>query len=217
MYALTSRQAGSFVVAVAAGLLAANSASAAGIAKFENFPEGLIAFGPFTDPLSGITFSNPASANQNFTSEFGDFAPARPLTSPGNFLSSNGWAPGGGIALPYQFGFDAHLPEASGLVQMELIYALGSSGGNTVTVTGLNSAGATVASTSYHATSGFFVETTMTLSSPSNDISAIHVVANDIFDGFDNIRFSPVPEPASAGAAGVIGVGAFVRRRRRTW
>jgi len=200
-------------MAAAAGLFAANFASAAGIAKFENYPEGLIAFGPFTDPLSGITFSNPVSANMNFTSEFGDFSPSRPLTSPGNYLSSNGWAPGGGISLPYQFGFDALFPEPSGLVQMELIYAL--NGGNTVTVTGRNAAGATVATTTFHATSGNFVETTLTLTSASNNISSIHVVANDIFDGFDNLRFSAIPEPASVGSVAMVGLVALARRRRR--
>jgi hypothetical protein len=204
----------SFVIASIASLLAAGSAGASGIAKFENYPEGLIAFGPFTDPTSGITFSNPVSANMNFTSEFGDFSPSRPLTSPGNYLSSNGWAPGGGIALPYQFGFTATLPEASGLVQMELIYALGVSGGNTVTVTGLSATGTTVAMTSFHATGGNFTETTLTLTSLSNQISSIQVVATDIFDGFDNIRFSPIPEPTSVGSIAVAGMVAMARRRR---
>jgi hypothetical protein len=216
MRAFISRRTTLSVIGTLAGLLAACPAGVAGIARFENFPEGLIAFGPFDDPLSGIHFFNPVSANGNFTSEFGDPSPSRPLTSPGNFLSSNGWAPGGGIALPYQFGFDARFPEPSGLVQMELIYALGTSGGNTVTVTGLNSAGATVASTSFHATGGFFVETTMTLTSLGNDISSIHVVANDIFDGFDNLRFSAIPEPASGGALALVGIASMARRRRRS-
>ena len=189
-------------------------AGAAGIANFENFYEGNFFNPSFTDPVSGIFFSNSTAANQDFVMEFGAFSPQRPLTSPGIYMGANGWAPGDGISLPYQFGLDARLPENSGIVQMEMIYAV--SGGNTVNVTGLNENNQVVANTSFHTTSGNFVETTLTLTSASNNIRTIHIEAIDIFNAFDNIRFAPIPEPGTAGVlAGALVVGMSRRRRRR--
>jgi hypothetical protein len=207
---LSSGMITSFASAIAAILLCAATCNAAGLAKFENFNEGDVWFGPFDDPISGIHFFNPISANSNFVIEFGSASASRPLTSPGNYLSSNGHAPGDGISLPFQFGFSALLPQDSGLVQMEMIYV---SSGGSVTLTGRNAAGQAVATTSFNG-GGNFAETTLTLTSPSNSIHSFDVVASNYFDGFDNIRFSQVPEPATVGLTGVTAMVLMARRRR---
>jgi hypothetical protein len=184
------------------------------LCDFENFSEGNLGGGPFTDPISGITFSNPISANNNFIIEFGSAAGARPLTSPGNVLTTNGFAPGNGFALGHQFNFTATLPAPTGQVDMEMVYTVGSGGNAQVTVIGYNSANVQVASTVFNASSGNFLETTLSLVSGGTDISSFKVTAVDVFNGHDNIRFTPVPEPGGLAAA-FVGVTALAARNRR--
>lgn len=194
------------------GICVPGIARAVVIADFENFAEGHYGGTPLLDPISGIVFSNPISANSNFIVEFSSAWPTRPLTSPGNILTTNGYTPGPGWGLGHQFSFTGTLPAATGLLQMEMVYAV--TGAAQVTLTGFNSTNGQVASTVFTANTGAFLETTLNLSSPGNDISWFTVTSTDISNGFDNIRFTPVPEP-SALAAVAIGAAALLRRPAR--
>jgi len=194
------------------GVSIPNTSHAVVIADFENFAEGGYGGAPLLDPISGIVFSNPISANSNFIVEYSSSYPTRPLTSPGNILTTNGYTPGAGWGLGHAFNFTGTLPAATGLLQMEMVYAV--TGAAQVNLTGFNTSNAQVANTVFTANTGAFLETTLNLSSPGNDISWFTITSTNISTGFDNIRFTPVPEPSTL-AAVAIGAAALLRRRSR--
>jgi hypothetical protein len=177
-------------------------ASAAEVrADFENFTEGDFFYPSFRDPRSGIFFTDSTGPDPGeWTIEYAQSYAGLPTTTPGNFLSSVGYAPGPGFGLPYQFGLTAFLPFGSPSVSVTMLYSAYPQGGGTPTVTlqGYGDGGMPLSSVTFTPSSGSFVEKTLTISS-SIDIVSFKITPHYLFTGFDNITFSP--EPSCGGAA----------------
>ena len=83
-----------------------------------------------------------------------------------------------------------------------------------MTLTGYDSSNAQVASTVFMASINAFLETTLSLSSVGNDIVKFQITSTNVSNGFDNIRFTAVPEPAGISGVAIGGIAATLRRRR---
>ena len=102
------------VVLLSAGIACGQTISA----DFENFIEGDHFRPSFTDPHSGIFFTNSTAANQNFVIEYAN-DPRSSFYSNNKFLSANGLSFGPGFGLPGNFGFTAILPNFASRVTLD--------------------------------------------------------------------------------------------------
>ncbi|HEX3358555.1 MAG TPA: hypothetical protein VHS31_16390 [Tepidisphaeraceae bacterium] len=180
----------------------------AATATFENFSEGQSFSTSFTDPLSGIFFSNPTALNHDFVIEYGGPDPQLPDITPGHYLKSNGYAPGDGISVSPNTGFTATLPSAALLLSMDFVYI----SPGTLTVNAFDAQGNIVATQSVTPPPGNFLEGHLALQSPS---PFVKFTATSTVDGigYDNIHFD-VPEPSTLGPVATILLGLRCRRWR---
>jgi hypothetical protein len=189
-----------------------------GVASFENFNEGDNFKPSFTDPVSGITFSNSimGTTASNFTIEYANSAswPA-PMFQNNKYLTAGGYAPGNGASLPGQWGFTGTLPQPARTVELDLA---GESLSGTYSVSFLiqNIDGVTLASQTVNFTSGPPQQYHLTQSSANVDIARFLIVpGTNGFDAADNIS-ALVPEPTVSigGAVGLIyALGRTLARR----
>lgn len=184
------------------------STSAGQVAHFETFEEGTTDTALF-DPVSGISFFDSTASSQNFTIETIAASPQRPMTSPGNILSANGYVPGGSFGLTYGFGFTAVLPAVTDSLSFDVIYALQGGIGTFDLI--LYSENGQVLDTLNQSFSGSdFSEGRVTIQNRlQRDIYSFSVAnLNGLYIAYDNFA---VPEPSIlfAATAGLAG-----RRRR---
>jgi hypothetical protein len=174
------------------------------VATFENFVEGQNFKPGFVDPQSGIRFRDSTHLDGGFTIDYS--------TTPfgtGNYLTAGGVVAGPGGWLGAFFGFTADLPEPARRVGMDVTGGLfGISG---MAVRGFDSAGVMVAEVV--APVGLAKTFQFELVSGEYDIVRVQAVMPPVATGYDNIRYTVLPEPGGMVGAGVL-AGVWVGGRR---
>lgn len=171
-------------------------------ATFENYAAGMTFQISFKDSPSGIIFSNsthPPAGSFAIDDDILD------LFTGTNYLTA------GGIPdddFGSYLGFTANLPEPSNQVSINVYYS-DVAGGPGITLEGFNSSGMLVAEQSA------LNPGTYTLQIDSNQyiITSFQVIANGGFEGYDNISYTYLPEPAELGWF-VIAAGIGLGRRK---
>jgi hypothetical protein len=103
-------------------IIAIGSSASAQVARFEEFTEGATDTALF-DSTSGISLFGSTSATQTFVIDTTAASAQLPMTTPGNILTSDGFAPGDAFALATGFGFTAVLPEPTDRLSFDVIYS----------------------------------------------------------------------------------------------
>ena len=183
------------------------------VVDFESYPEGVLDFS-FTDAPTGVFFSDARRQGDvvRFVIEDGGPPPGSPQWFPGMSLVGGGYAPGPSASRPANFSFAARFPYAVRSASLDVNASLISSPGS-VTLEGLDTTGAVVATSTMPVTSFVGQTFTMSLDTTSDVIRSIRLVPNNVFDAADNLAF--VPEPATAMIAVVAAAPLLARRRRR--
>jgi hypothetical protein len=178
--------------------------TASGIANFENFSEGTSFKPSFTDPRSGITFSNSTAFLGNFVIEYATNSTwSAPMFQNNRYLVANGYVLGNGASLPANFGFTAMLPQLALLVELDVV---GNSSSSAVpcgvSLLIQDSGGATISSQTATLTSGSPQQYHLKAESPiCNFARFLITTSNAGFDGVDNINvLTPEPSAAVGGA-----------------
>ena len=178
------------------------------VATFENYVP-LDGFKPsFTDPLSGITFRNSTHPSQGFII---NGSPDGRYFGGGHYLTAGG-GPYNGMA-PY-FGFTADLPAPANHVRIDMVYGSGFLPG--ALLRGFDALGNLVAQ-QYGPTNigGQNVQFSLEISDAAYSIRMFQVSVNGGVAGYDNVRYTIVPEPALAGLA-MFAISAIACRPPRT-
>jgi hypothetical protein len=175
----------SFILLLA--LAASANAQITRTATFENFTVGQTFKPSFTDPISGIIFTNSTGPTDDF-----DIADGLVEFSNDNYLGSGspaGWS--------WEFGFTGKLPAPADQVSIEV-----SDGGigydSNVTLEGLDKNNNVIAEQSGISTPpGTFGPDPFTIQiiSPDYNVVSFQVIAVGIFTGYDNITYTILPEP----------------------
>jgi hypothetical protein len=188
---------------------------ASGVATFENYAEGAHFKPSFTDPVSGIAFSNSTAANGNFVIEYANSSSwTAPMFQDNHYLAANGYAPGIGASLPARFGFTATLARLSLFVELDLVGLNSGSSHYDVSFLIQNTGGATLASQTVSFTSGLPKQYHLRLDSSSYDIASFRITTLDVgCNAIDNIN-AFAPEPSVAAAAGALMLMPALRRRK---
>jgi hypothetical protein len=179
-------------------------------ATFENFDGGSLG-NSFTDPLSGITFSDPTFPQNDFSIQYAGAWPTMPSMTPGHYLVGAGYSSDGGLILASGFGLTATLPSLARTLSMDVGY--GNFDDGHLRVDALDSADNIVATVDVFPPVESFVEMHVQLESANVDIHKFRTTATDLAVGYDNIAFD-VPEPMLAGLGGVLIL--FRRASKRT-
>ncbi len=175
----------------------------------ENFPEGSLGTKPFTDPLSGIRFSEPTAIGGNYIIEFAGQTPNLPTISPGNYLKSNGYVPGPGYSASPNTGFTVTLPTLAQHISFDFLYV--DDGGGSLTVQAFSTTGQLVAQHSLSPPVASFVEGHFDLSSATVDIHFFKMRSTLDGIGYDNIAFI-VPEPFAGSILAALAMLAAISR-----
>jgi hypothetical protein len=168
------------------------------VATFENFTRGQQFKSSFTDPISGIVFSDSTTSTGGFTiagglSEFGN----------GNYLNS-----GGDSGWGFQFGFTGTLPVSANFIAIDVSTG-GIGNSSSVELKAFNSSNAMI--DEKLGPNDQIDAFTLEITSSQYDIAYFEIAAVDIATGYDNISFTTnVPEPSSLLL--ILGVGAFIMR-----
>jgi hypothetical protein len=204
-----------FVVAAivcAVSQVASNAfAGTPAIATFENFDEGNAFHPSFTDPASGITFSDSTSANANFVIEYATNSSwSAPMFQGNRYMTGNGFVPGDGASMGARFGFTATLPQPARFVELDMA-GRGVTGTYSVSLVIQNSSGTTLGSQTVTFNPDEPQQHHMRVDSQGNDVARFLVTTGTSgFNAVDNINF--VPEPS----AGVFGMAMLVAMLRRS-
>jgi hypothetical protein len=171
----------------------------------------------FVDPSTGVAFSNPGNGDEFGVNYWNPFSTLPDLT-PGLVVNTAGYAPDGGVTLPYQLDFTMTFPTPADGLSMIMAYVYSPFLYNPVVpgsilIQGFDSGDNLVATDSVEFTQySNFLEQPLSLSTEGYSIQTVTISATNIFDAFGQISIS-VPEPASC-AILVLGGGALLMRRR---
>ena len=196
------------VVLLSAGIACGQTISA----DFENFIEGDHFRPSFTDPHSGIFFTNSTAANQNFVIEYAN-DPRSSFYSNNKFLSANGLSFGPGFGLPGNFGFTAILPNFASRVTLDAGVSDTLNALCTLTLTGYDSTNRIVDSNSFRGPVPPFSQTALRIDSTALDIDHIILSTENCFVAYDNITIN-VPEASGIGGALAMWIGCVMRHKR---
>lgn len=185
-------------------------------ATFENYYSQFLGFGSVTDPLSGITFNNINPSGGLGVSHFSDTS-LPSLYQNNNVLEQN--VPSSGVFWSGNFSIRGLLPHAASALSVDILYdydptanPAGPSG--KVTLDGYDAMGNLVGTISTPALSLSAQQTHLALSFAS-PISSFTVVADNLSTDYDNISFTPVPEPSYVLLLGaLVALGRVTRSRQ---
>jgi hypothetical protein len=178
---------------------AAPGRASAGVSTFEQFTEGRTFTGSFTDPASGITFSN--SSSNTFTVEFGAATPEFPGVLPGKYIEGGGFVPGPLTSFLVGFGFTATFPKPASHVSLDALYSASNVPPATISVQAFDAAGNLLATEQQNVPT-FLVGAVrrFDFESATPEIQSIRVSAPGVASGYDNISaLVPLPSALSAG------------------
>jgi hypothetical protein len=171
----------------------------------------------FTDPGSGVAFSNPVDAGGPgpFIVDFWNAFASLPTLTPGLVVSSGGYAGNGVVSLPNSFSLTMILPVPASEVDMTMAYELLDSGSPaTITLRGFDSSfNQVIASTTIFPPRVAFHEQSLSLVATTG-ITRVTVTPTNLFDAFGRISFTPVPEPSTFALAALAAVTLLAARRR---
>jgi hypothetical protein len=167
----------------------------------------------FTDPGSGVFFSNPSTpaGGDFFLVDSWPSTATLPDLTPGVVLSSNGYAPGL-VSLPFEFSFTMTLPTLANSVDAILAYGNDPGTQGTMLMQGFDESGHEVASTSVQPKGSFF-EQPLSLSSSDYNIKTVTFTPTNLSDAIGQITFTAVPEPSTLALLCLGGLGLLMRRR----
>jgi hypothetical protein len=199
-------------------------ASSAGATVFETFYQMPFnkTFSTHTDPLSGITFSNPISPDGNkFTVQQTEAWSALPDLTPGDMLIAQTTLPGSPIS--NDFGFTMSFASPVAQLNMDMAYEVTNfNSGGAMLLEGFDTTGKLVATqtqTFAYPSNPFgpsAFEDHLTLAATSPSISSVQVIPTNLADGFTNISYdmtTAVPEPSCIAIFALTPL--MMQRRRR--
>jgi hypothetical protein len=209
-YWISRRKACFPTMVVASMFMAARSASADVVTDFGALPLGSQMSG-FTDPATGVTFSDPSSTDGD---TFGflqqDSSANLPNMTPGTILVGDPTS----SSIADDFTFTMNFPTPINELDLDMAYAVDPGAGGSVVLEGFDNSGNLVDSYTQSFASSGIQEDDISFT-PAAGISSVTVVPTSISDGFNNITFQPaatdVPEPS---AASLLAVGTVLLGRR---
>jgi hypothetical protein len=171
----------------------------AATATFENLRGEFLGFSPYTDPLSGITFSDIENDGLGATYFNNDSLPS--LYQNNTVLCAND-PQAGGLAF-WTSGFSVHgvLPTTATYLGVDILYYWGvtqnfTQTSGTVTLDGYGASGNLIGSVSTPQIGSNGGQTHLDEVFPS-PITSFDIVANGVSTDYDNITFDTVPEPSA--------------------
>ena len=192
---------GIFVAAIA--LVSVAGAQITRTAAFENYAAGTDLGTSFTDPLSGIAFSDPTPPHLFF---IGNGLP--------EFGRGNDLAGGDGGAEGY-LGFVATLPFTSDQVSVDIAWSGTPPGSSGITLEGFNGLNAAGALITQQTISNAADPYTLQINSNQYNINSFKVEVDAVSAAYDNISYTILPEPSQISCL-IAGASFFVMRRRAT-
>ncbi|HEY2828003.1 MAG TPA: PEP-CTERM sorting domain-containing protein [Pirellulales bacterium] len=169
----------------------------------------------FTDPRSGAVFTNAFTPASNiFIVDFWPSYTTLPHLTPGLVISANGFVPGGGVSMPYNFSFTMTLPTPASDVEAIMSYADLNGVQGTMLMKGFDESGNQVAATSVQPSPGSFLEQPLSLLSEANNIKIVTFLPTNLFDAIGGISFISVPEPSTLALLTIGAIGLLTIRRR---
>jgi hypothetical protein len=191
-YSISRRKAYLPTVVVASMFIAARSASADVVTDFGALPLGTQMSG-FTDPATGVTFSDPSSTDGN---TFGflqqDASTNLPNMTPGTILVGDPTS----TSIADDFTFTMNFPTPIDELDLDMAYAVDPGADGSIVLEGFDNSGNLVDSFDQSFSSSGIQEDDISFT-PAAAISSVTIVPTSISDGFNNISFQPADAPAA--------------------